>query len=56
LNKQSLFGFEYKSTPDIECYPFVLENLNTDDVVLDLGAGDLRLDVLMADRVKRYMQ
>ena len=53
LNRQSLFGFEYKSTPDVECYPFVLENLNSNDVVLDLGAGDLRLDILMAEKVKK---
>lgn len=53
LNRQSLFGFEYKSTPDVEFYPFVLENLDPDDVVLDLGAGDLRLDILMAERVKK---
>jgi len=53
LNKQGLFGFEYKSTPDIECYSFVLENLNSGDVVLDVGAGDLRLDVLMAEKVKK---
>ncbi len=53
LNRQSLFGFEYKSTPDVEFYPFVLENLEANDVVLDLGAGDLRLDILMAERVKR---
>lgn len=53
LNRQSLFGFEYKSTPDVEFYPFVLENLEPDDVVLDLGAGDLRLDILMAERVKK---
>ncbi|MEM2996702.1 MAG: class I SAM-dependent methyltransferase, partial [Candidatus Bathyarchaeia archaeon] len=38
---------------DVEFYPFVLENLDPDDVVLDLGAGDLRLDILMAERVKK---
>jgi len=53
LNRQSLFGFEYKSTPDIECYSFVLENLDKNDIVFDLGSGDLRLSILMAERVKK---
>ena len=38
---------------DDETYSLVLQNVSPDDVVLDLGAGDLRLALLMAGRARR---
>ncbi|MBC7251948.1 MAG: class I SAM-dependent methyltransferase [Anaerolineae bacterium] len=38
---------------DDEIYSSVLQNLKKDDIVLDLGAGDLRLALMMAERVRR---
>jgi len=38
---------------DDEIYSSVLQNLKKDDIVLDLGAGDLRLALMMVERVRR---
>ncbi|MCR4405699.1 MAG: class I SAM-dependent methyltransferase [Anaerolineae bacterium] len=38
---------------DDETYSQVLQDIGPDDVVLDLGAGDLRLALMMAGRVRR---
>lgn len=37
---------------DDETYSLVLQDIGPDDVVLDLGAGDLRLALLMAERAR----
>jgi SAM-dependent methyltransferase len=38
---------------DDETYAQVLQNIGEDDVILDIGAGDLRLALQMAERARR---
>jgi hypothetical protein len=52
-HKHNIKGWEGFFCPDEGCYEFVLDNVDADDVVFDVGAGDLRLDVLMAQKVKK---
>ena len=33
-------------------YPFVLDHVNETDIIWDIGAGDCRLDLLLAQKVK----
>lgn len=41
------------SAYDVETYAAVLDQIGAEDVVLDIGAGDLRLALRMAERARR---
>lgn len=51
--KHEMLGWEVWFCPDTICYDSVLEHLSHDDVVLDVGAGDLRFAILASERVKK---
>lgn len=51
--KRGVFPEELFFVPEDWLYDEVLEQLNKDDVVMDMGAGDLRLSLLMAEKVKK---
>ena len=53
LEGRGLKGGEAMFVPEEWFYDEVLEYLDPDDVVFDVGAGDLRFDLIMAERVKR---
>lgn len=49
-NREGLLGCEAYFCPESQYYRSVLDNLRPDDVVFDVGAGDMRLSYLMANR------
>lgn len=50
---QELDGIECWFCPDKSCYNFVLKNVSSEDVVMDIGSGDLRLPLLLSEKVKK---
>lgn len=50
---RGIIGWEGFFCPDEDLYDFVLTNLEPDDVVFDVGAGDLRLDLMMSQKVRK---
>lgn len=46
-------GFEVWFLPEVTNYDDCLSKLNPDDVVFDVGAGDLRFDLIMAEKVRK---
>lgn len=46
-------GFEVWFNPEVDNYDDCLSKLNPDDVVFDVGAGDLRFDLIMAEKVQK---
>jgi len=51
--REDIKGMEGFFVPEENYYEAVLDALHPDDVVYDVGAGDLRFDLLMALKVKR---
>lgn len=46
-------GLEGFFVPEENNYQTVLDNVKPDDVIFDVGAGDLRLDLLLSEKVKK---
>lgn len=46
-------GFEVWFVPELTNYDDCLSKLNGYDVVFDVGAGDLRFDLMMAEKVRK---
>ncbi len=53
LRERGLRGGEAFFVPEDWLYEEVLKFLEPDDVVFDVGAGDLRFDLMMAGKVRR---
>ena len=53
LRERGLRGGEAMFVPEEWFYDEVLRYLEPDDVVFDVGAGDLRFDLIMARKVRR---
>jgi SAM-dependent methyltransferase len=51
--RMGLQGWEAFCVPEINHYEAILKMVTADDVVFDVGAGDLRLDLMLAEKVKR---
>lgn len=51
--KHDMRGWECVFVPEEWFYSDVLKLLKSNDVVFDVGAGDLRFDLLMAEKVKK---
>lgn len=51
--KHNFEGSEGWFLPEKEEYRIVLDRVCKDDVILDIGAGNLALDVILADRCKK---
>lgn len=52
-HRHGMKGYEIFFFPEEPNYKSCLEQLSKDDVVFDVGAGDLRFDLMMADKVKK---
>lgn len=46
-------GWEVFFVPEVTNYNDCLSKLNPDDIVFDVGAGDLRFDLVMAEKVMK---
>lgn len=46
-------GYEIFFVPEVTNYDDYLSKLNPDDVVFDVGAGDLRFDLIMSEKVRK---
>jgi SAM-dependent methyltransferase len=51
--REGILGWEAFSVPEINNYKSVLSVIKKDDVVYDIGAGDFRLDLMLAEKAKR---
>lgn len=52
-HKHGMKGWEIFFMPEEMNYNDCLSKLSPDDVVFDVGAGDLRFDLMMAEKVKK---
>lgn len=52
-HRHGMKGYEIWFHPETENYADCLEQLSRNDVVFDVGAGDLRFDLIMAEKVRR---
>ncbi|MFA5348578.1 MAG: hypothetical protein WC294_10600 [Methanoregula sp.] len=52
-DREGLSGWECFSVPEINFYQPLLNCIGHDDVVFDVGAGDLRLDLMISEKAKR---
>jgi len=52
-SREGLIGWEDFFVPEEEHYETVMGAVKPDDVVFDIGAGDLRLDLMLCEKVKR---
>ena len=48
-----LEGWEVFFCPETDNYRFVIENIEPQEVIYDVGAGDLRLDLVLSQRCKK---
>lgn len=46
-------GYEIWFNPEVTNYDDCLSKLNPDDIIFDVGAGDLRFDLIMAEKVRK---
>ena len=53
VEKQDIQGWEGWFLPENKLYPKVLEQIDPTDVIFDVGAGNLALDVLLAERAQK---
>lgn len=51
--KHGMKGWEIFFVPETENYADCLEQLSRNDVVFDVGAGDLRFDLVIAEKVRK---
>jgi len=52
-DREGLLGWEGFSVPEENHYEKVLSSVKSDEVIFDVGAGDLRLDLMLCEKVKR---
>lgn len=53
IRRHGLKGYEIWFCPEEHLYEQVLKMLRKDDVVFDVGAGDLRFSLMMSQKVKK---
>ena len=53
IRRHGLKGYEIWFCPEEHLYGQVLKMLSKDDVVFDVGAGDLRFSLMMSQKVKK---
>lgn len=51
--REGLLGWEGFSVPEENHYGKVLSSVKPDEVIFDISAGDLRLDLMLCEKVKR---
>lgn len=52
-HEHGMKGWEVFFVPEVMYYNPCLDRLSRDDVVFDVGAGDMRFDLIMAEKVRK---
>jgi hypothetical protein len=55
LRRNKIKGNEYWFCPETQYYPYLLEFARSSDIVYDVGAGDLRFDLMLCQKVKHVI-
>lgn len=53
MEKNNMKGWECFFVPEDFFYDDVLKKVHPDDVIFDVGAGDLRFDLMLSEKVKK---
>ncbi len=53
MAKNNMKGWECFFVPEENFYDDVLKKVNENDVIFDVGAGDLRFDLILSEKVKK---
>lgn len=53
MKKNDMKGWECFFVPEEMFYDNILKKVNKDDVIFDIGAGDLRFDLMLSEKVKK---